>query len=66
MPEDMLSVDETAALLKLNRKTVYEMVRNGELPGAQRFRGTIRVYRPTLLASFAAGELPAKRRKQSR
>lgn len=61
----MLSVDETAALLRLNRKTVYELVKAGDLPGAQRFAGTIRVHKATLLASFSVG-VPPKQRKPSR
>jgi excisionase family DNA binding protein len=50
---EMLTVEETAKLLRLNRKTVYEMVGKKQLPGARRFRGAIRVHRATLIAWMA-------------
>lgn len=50
---EMLTVDEAATLLRLNRKTVYVMVDKRQLPGAKRFRGAIRIHRPTLLAWMA-------------
>lgn len=30
--EDLLTVQETAGLLRLNKNTVYEMIKRGELP----------------------------------
>jgi excisionase family DNA binding protein len=50
---EVLTVDETAKLLRLNRKTVYEMVEKRQLPGAKRFRGAIRIHRATLIAWMA-------------
>ncbi len=59
---DIISVDELAEYLKLNRKTVYEMVSAGELPGARRLRGTIRIHFPTVLAWLEKGEAPKQRK----
>lgn len=52
---EVLTVEETAKLLRLNRKTVYEMVEKRQLPGAKRFRGVIRIHRATLIAWMTQG-----------
>lgn len=52
---EVLTVDEAAKLLRLNRKTVYSMVDKKQLPGARRFRGTIRIHRPTLVRWMQEG-----------
>lgn len=39
----VLTVDETADLLRVNRKTIYEMVSRDELPGAVRTGRKIRI-----------------------
>jgi excisionase family DNA binding protein len=51
LPE-LCSVDEIAHWLRVDRKTVYAMVRRRRLPGARRFGRVIRVHRDTFLASF--------------
>lgn len=61
-----ITVDEAAAMLRLNRKTVYDMVRDGELVGAQKCKGTIRINREMMLASFAGGDVPPKQRRSSK
>ncbi len=66
MVEAMMTVDECAALLKMNRKTIYDAIKDGTFPGAQRFRGSIRISKEVLLASFAPGTLPVKQRKRSK
>lgn len=63
---DIITVDEAATLLRLNRKTIYDAVKLGELPGARYVRGTIRIHKPTLLASFESMDVPSKQRKRSR
>lgn len=60
---DFITVDECAGLLRLNRKTVYDAIKGGQLAGARTVRGTIRIHRPTLLASFDGGDIPLKRRQ---
>jgi excisionase family DNA binding protein len=52
---ELLTIDETAALLKLSDRTVYEMLRNGRLPGAAKLAGKWRVDRDKLLAWVAKG-----------
>ena|ERR1017187_4277807 len=42
LPE-VLTVDEVAALLRVNRKTVYGAIKRAEIPGVRRIGGTIRV-----------------------
>lgn len=52
-------------MLRLNRKTVYEAVQSGQIPGAVRVGNTIRFSRDTVLAWLKAsgGSLkPAVRR----
>jgi excisionase family DNA binding protein len=51
----ILTVDELAAYLRINRKTLYAAIRAGEVPGARRIGGTIRLDRDTVL-SWLAGE----------
>jgi excisionase family DNA binding protein len=45
----ILTVEELAAFLRLNRKTVYEAVSRGEIPGARRIGGTLRISRDAVL-----------------
>jgi excisionase family DNA binding protein len=45
----VLTVDEAAALLRVNRKTLYEAVRLGSIPGVIRIGRNIRISRSTLL-----------------
>ena len=63
---DMMTVDECAAYMRVNRKTVYDAVKLGELPGAKNVRGTIRIRKQTMLAWFDAGEVSVKQRKMAR
>jgi excisionase family DNA binding protein len=44
----ILTIDELAALLRLNRKTVYELARNGEIP-VRRVGRSLRAHRETVL-----------------
>lgn len=61
-----MTVDECAAYLRVNRKTIYDAVKEGGLPGARNVRGTIRIHKPTVLAWFASGEVPVKQRKRAK
>jgi excisionase family DNA binding protein len=49
---DILTVDEAADLLRLNRKTLYEVIRLTQPSWAMRFGRTIRVSRTALLEAF--------------
>lgn len=57
----ILTVDELALLLRLDRKTVYSMVRRGEIPGVRRFGRAVRVHRDTVLRWLADGQGQAPR-----
>jgi excisionase family DNA binding protein len=46
--KEVLTVDEVAALLRLNRKTVYEALARGEIP-ARRIGTTYRISRAAVL-----------------
>ena len=63
---DIMNVSECAKFMRLNTKTVYDMVKFGELPGARNARGTIRIRKATVLAWLDAGGVPVNQRKQSR
>jgi excisionase family DNA binding protein len=45
----ILTVDELAEFLRLNRKTVYEAVSRGEIPGVRRIGHTFRISRDAVL-----------------
>ncbi|NRD67099.1 helix-turn-helix domain-containing protein [Corallococcus exiguus] len=49
-----LTVDEAAELLRVNRKTLYEAIRLGQLPGVIRLGRCVRLSRATML-SWASG-----------
>jgi len=61
---DFLTVDEAARLLRVNRKTLYEVIRS-DCPGwAIRFGRTIRVSRAALLEAFRGNRSPALGERQ--
>jgi excisionase family DNA binding protein len=45
----VLGIEELARLLRFNRKTAYELVASGRLPGVRRFGRTIRIDRDAVL-----------------
>lgn len=49
-PPELLTVEETAELLRVCRNTVYKMIELDELPGVRRFGRAIRVHRATVVA----------------
>jgi excisionase family DNA binding protein len=58
----VLTVDEVATLLRVDRKTIYEMIRRGELPGVRRIRRAIRVSRMAVLEWLGNGQGRARAR----
>ena len=56
---DVLTVDEAAAILRVNRKTLYEAVRLGTIPGVVRIGRNIRISRSTLLGWLQGNGGPA-------
>lgn len=58
---EVLTADEVAALLRVNRKTVYAAFKKGEIPGGRRIGGTIRFSRERVLQWLADGQACASR-----
>ncbi|MBK9519109.1 MAG: helix-turn-helix domain-containing protein [Anaeromyxobacter sp.] len=54
-----LTVDEAARLLRVNRKTLYDAVRDGRVPGVVRMGRTIRIGRDALLDWLKGNSSPA-------
>jgi len=52
---DILTVDEFAARMRWNRKTAYERIRRGEVPGLLPGKPW-RIHWPTVLASASTGQ----------
>ena len=52
---ELLTIDETAALLKLSDRTVYAMLREGRLPGAAKVSGKWRIDKEKLVDWIAKG-----------
>ena len=59
----ILTVDELAAFLRLNRKTVYEAVSRGEIPGVRRIGHTFRISRDSVLQWLRTQGAGAPRRR---
>ena len=57
----LLTVDEAARFFRINRKTLYEAIRLGQVPGTVRFGKSIRLGRDAVKAWIhsALGALPA-------
>ena len=59
--EPVLTIKETAALLKMSERTVYLMAKDGRLPGAVKVGGSWRILRQRLLDWLEqGGDSPAK------
>ena len=54
-----LTVDEAARLLRVNRKTLYDAVRDGRVPGVIRMGRSIRIGRDALLGWLRGDGGPA-------
>ena len=61
---EYLTISEVCEKLRLAERTVYEMVRNGRLPGATKVGGSWRIKTEVLEAWLKAGgeAAPAKKR----
>lgn len=56
---DFLTVEEAAALLRVNRKTLYESIRLGQVPGIVRLGRVLRIRRSSLLNWMPGNSGPA-------
>ena len=57
--------DPATALLRVDRKSIYESIRRGELPGVVRVGRVIRISRPALL-QWLAGQVRVSRSRATR
>ncbi len=55
-PPPVLTVDELAAVLRVNRKTVYDALARNEIPGARRIGASYRILRDAVLEWLASGQ----------
>ena len=62
----VLTVDELAALLRVDRKTAYEAIQRGEIPGIRRIGKAIRVARDAVLRWLAEGQDRVPRSRRTR
>jgi excisionase family DNA binding protein len=62
----VLTVDELAALLRVNRKSIYEALSRGEIPGARRLGSTYRILRGAVLEWLASGQDRVARSRRNR
>ncbi|WP_082362405.1 helix-turn-helix domain-containing protein [Chondromyces crocatus] len=46
---DFWTVEEARLYLRLGRKTLYAMIREGTIPGVRHFGRALRLHRPTLI-----------------
>lgn len=56
VPHPLLTVDELALLLRVERKTVYDAIARGEMPGVRRIGRLIRISRSAVVAWLAEGQ----------
>lgn len=51
----LITVAELTALLRLHKQTVYELIREGEIPGVRKVGRHYRIHRDTVLEWMADG-----------
>ena len=62
---EVVTVGEIATFLGCNNKTVYDLIKSGELPGAVHLGRVIRVHKPTVVEWLSGRrELPRPRKKR--
>ncbi len=64
--EEVMTVNEAADFLRVNRKTIYDAIGRGELPGARRVGRKIRLSRAALVAWLAQGQGRVSRSKEKK
>jgi excisionase family DNA binding protein len=62
----VLTVHELAALLRVDRKTVYNLISGGDIPGVRRLGKTIRISRDAVLRWLSEGQGRVSRSRGSR
>lgn len=52
----VMIVAELAAFMRVDRKTIYDLIAAGKLPGARRCGRSVRIHRDTILRWLAEGQ----------
>lgn len=60
----VITVDELAGLLRVERKTAYAAVMRGEVPGVRRLGRCIRISRDAVMRWLADGEDTGRKRRR--
>lgn len=60
---DVLTVEEVAALLRVDRKSIYAAVARGDVPGVLRLGRLIRFSRELVLRWVREGQIPSRTRR---
>ena len=60
----VLTMDELAELLRVDRKTAYAAVMRGEVPGVRRLGRCIRISRAAVMRWLADGEDTTRKRRR--
>ena len=60
----ILTVDELAQALRINRKTTYEALARGEIPGVRRIGRTYRIHRDAVLQWLRGQARVSRKRSQ--
>jgi excisionase family DNA binding protein len=60
----IMTIDEVAAGLRLNRKTLYALARNGEIP-VRRVGRSLRAHRETVLKWLSESQVPVSRKRRN-
>jgi excisionase family DNA binding protein len=61
-----MTVDELAELLRVERKTAYAAIANGEIPGVRRVGRSIRIFRQAVLYWLASGQGRVSRSRRTK
>lgn len=61
---DVLTADEVAELLRVDRKSIYAAVARGEVPGVLRLGRLIRFSRSVVLRWVREGQTPSRTRRR--
>jgi excisionase family DNA binding protein len=55
---EIITVEELAVLLRMNKKSLYDLCANGQIPGVTKVGTAWRVHRPTVVA-WLSGQIGA-------
>ena len=61
----LMTVDELASLLRLNRDTTYKAVAEQQIPGIRRIGRTIRIHRAAIMSRLESGDSSAAGKSRS-